>query len=703
MDGKDHVEQRPLKRANEELMDEEAVRESFNHLHHGVIGDGKLNDDDDPDSEENQPQQRIAPTPTTNYQNGEGSYDQDDGDYEDNTGPSPFANQIDEEEEDNDDASEEEDDDDEIIPTQLAVERAVTWYLSVAQPQVSFRTGLAYDVRMMNHKHPYSHHPECPERVESIMLSLETVGFSERMRRLPITLADESDLLLVHSQRHLAYVKSLLNDSTRKEQFFSLEHRSAFASDGSVEAAYVSAGCVITALENIANSTIKNAMCVVRPPGHHAERDQVCGFCLFDNVAVAAAVATTRLGFQRVLVLDWDIHHGNGIQHAFEDTSKVLYVSLHRWDSGRFYPGGPDGSPTKVGVGAGTGYNINIAWNNSRGGFNDSDYLAAFDSVVMPAARAYNPDLVLVSAGFDAAIGDPLGGCSVSPYGYGEMLHRLSSLANGRVIVALEGGYCLPSISASMVCCAAVLLGDGIPSTQKHPVPASTDALRSIVATLEIHAKLDNPFSRAWTSSYIQTLAARKYFEDQAMEADSEDEIPDDAELQDHQYRPSASKDMPQSPPPDTVTDDGKISYKEQTMLIVEPDVDNDETSHPYISANIQAPPSKADGRPLPDALCETCGNGDVSVESEKDNWVCLRCYSVFCCSEGKRGHARIHAETTGHCIAMSLSSLMMWDFRMNSYVTEPHLNSDLRPILEVFHEDKFGNSLPPISSSLVQ
>ncbi|KAJ1493209.1 hypothetical protein T484DRAFT_1610676 [Baffinella frigidus] len=182
------------------------------------------------------------------------------------------------------------------------------------------------------------------------------------------------------------------------------------------------------------------------------------GFCFFNYVAAAAAVAKSEFGLKRVLILDWDVHHGNGTEKMFINDPSVLYISLHRYDDGSFYPG--TGPAEEVGVREGAGYNVNIPWPHS--GMGDAEYLLAFERVVMPIARSYNPELVLVSAGFDAAHGDPLGGCNVTPYGYGQMTNMLRGLAGGRMVVALEGGYNLRSISRSMEAVVRVLLGTRI-------------------------------------------------------------------------------------------------------------------------------------------------------------------------------------------------------------------------------------------------
>ena len=199
-------------------------------------------------------------------------------------------------------SSSEFDEGDRFTPEQ-AISQCVKWFTKVSPNPVTNRTGLVYDRRMQKHFHPYQKHPECPERTLTIMGALESSGLKNRMFQLPVRTATDAELLLVHTPEHLSYVNSLIDPVKRKENFLSLERRSAYASEGSVEAAYVSCGSVLSALDHLVSGKIRNALCVVRPPGHHAERDEVCGFCLFDNVAVAASVAVKEHGFKRVLIL----------------------------------------------------------------------------------------------------------------------------------------------------------------------------------------------------------------------------------------------------------------------------------------------------------------------------------------------------------------------------------------------------------------
>lgn len=226
-------------------------------------------------------------------------------------------------------------------------------------------------------------------------------------------------------------------------------------------AARMAAGCVIELALKVAMGEAKNGFAMVRPPGHHAEFKQAMGFCFFNSVAIAAKQLRQKLKVEKILIVDWDVHHGNGLQQIFYDDPHVLYISLHRHDDGNFFPG--TGDPQEVGIDDGTGFNINIAWSGALNPpMGDAEYVAAFRTIVMPIARDFDPEIVLVAAGFDAAAGHPppLGGYQISPACFAYMTKQLMTLAKGKVVLALEGGYDLPSICDCSQECVAALLGD---------------------------------------------------------------------------------------------------------------------------------------------------------------------------------------------------------------------------------------------------
>ncbi|XP_008569659.1 PREDICTED: histone deacetylase 6 isoform X1 [Galeopterus variegatus] len=355
-------------------------------------------------------------------------------------------------------------------------------------PVLQARTGLVYDQRMMSHYSLWdSYHPEMPQRILHIMCSLEELGLAKRCLTLPARPATEAELLTCHSAEYVHRLRATEKMKSRELHLESANFDSVYICPSTFTCAQLATGAVCRLVEAVLAGEVLNGTAVVRPPGHHAERDFACGFCFFNSVAVAARHAQAISGRAlRILIVDWDVHHGNGTQHIFEEDPSVLYVSLHRYDRGTFFPVGDEGASSQVGRAAGTGFTVNVAWNGPHMG--DADYLTAWHRLVLPIAYEFNPELVLVSAGFDAALGDPLGCCQVSPEGYAHLTHLLMGLANGHIILILEGGYNLTSISESMAACTRSLLGDPPPLLALQRPPQSR-ALASITETIQVHRR----------------------------------------------------------------------------------------------------------------------------------------------------------------------------------------------------------------------
>ncbi|KAK6920989.1 Histone deacetylase domain [Dillenia turbinata] len=325
------------------------------------------------------------------------------------------------------------------------------------------RVALLYDERMCKHFSPDDDdHPEQPDRIRSIWNKLQSSGLTQRCVILKGKEAEDKHINAVHDRNHVAWVKSISSkqyDSQRNR--IATKFNSIYLNEGTSEAAYLAAGSVVEVTERVAKGEFDSAFAIVRPPGHHAEENEPMGFCLFNNVGIATNYLLDErsdLGIKKILVVDWDVHHGNGTQKMFWKDPRVLFFSVHRYEFGSFYPATDDGSHTMIGEGPGRGYNINVPWDNGRCG--DADYLAVWDHVLIPVAKDFNPDIIIVSAGFDAALRDPLGGCCVTPYGYSLMLKKLMEFAQGKIVMALEGGYNLNSIAKSVNACVEVLLGD---------------------------------------------------------------------------------------------------------------------------------------------------------------------------------------------------------------------------------------------------
>lgn len=364
-------------------------------------------------------------------------------------------------------------------------------------------TGLAFDNLMLKHTctcGDNSSHPEHSGRLQSVWARLVETGLANRCDRLRSHKATQEELQTVHTEEHTMMFGS--NQLNRQKLEPSRHNFVRLACGGvgadsdttwnehhTAAAARMAAGCVIDLAFKTAKGDVKNGFAVVRPPGHHAEPDLAMGFCFFNSVAIAAKLLRQRLPeMNKILIVDWDIHHGNGTQQVFYDDPNVLYLSVHRHDDGHFFPG--TGGPTECGAGPGVGFNVNVSWS---GGLDpplgDAEYLAAFRTIVMPIAREYNPDIVLVSAGFDAAAGHTpnLGGYVVSPACFGHMTRELMRLANGKVVLALEGGYDLPAICDSAQECVKALLGDEpIPIAEtelsRSPIQNAIDTLQKTIA-----------------------------------------------------------------------------------------------------------------------------------------------------------------------------------------------------------------------------
>eukprot|EP00899_Mesostigma_viride_P015386 jgi/Mesvir1/23849/Mv10652-RA.1 len=347
----------------------------------------------------------------------------------------------------------------------------------IARPIIA----IGYDERMQLHKEgKVEPHPERPDRLAAIHAKLQAAGILSLNRCLAIPGREitKKELLAVHTP---ALIEAVEATSAVPLTYFSSD---TYANEHSALCARLAAGTCVDVVSAVLDGDASNGIALVRPPGHHADSDMAMGFCLHNNMAVAARAAQAK-GAERVLIVDWDVHHGNGTQQIFEDDPSVLFISLHRHDNGYFYPG--TGAASEVGRGAGAGFSVNVPWPTRNMG--DADYMSAFLRVVMPIAHQFNPHIVLVSAGFDAAAGDMIGGCQVTPAGYAHMTHLLKGLAGGRVVLVLEGGYNLRSIANSAEACARVLLGeDPPPFPADAPQEPSRGALVAIAEVCRVHS-----------------------------------------------------------------------------------------------------------------------------------------------------------------------------------------------------------------------
>jgi acetoin utilization deacetylase AcuC-like enzyme len=308
----------------------------------------------------------------------------------------------------------------------------------VALYSTDVKTALVLDRRYEAHD-PGRGHPECPERVRVIFDALANYRRTG-LDRLDPRPATSEELALNHDAAHIERVAAT---AERPRYAFDADTPT---SSRSFETARLAVGGYLVLLDAIMARDAENGFAFVRPPGHHAEVNRAMGFCLFNNVAIGARYLRQRFGLERILIVDWDVHHGNGTQHSFEAEPSVLYVSTHQYP---FYPG--TGAAAEVGSGAAAGRTLNVPF---PAGCGDNEYVAAFETVVAPIATQFRPDFVLVSAGFDAHRRDPLAAMNATEEGFRAMTRVLMRLARehaeGRLAAILEGGYDMQALSQAV-------------------------------------------------------------------------------------------------------------------------------------------------------------------------------------------------------------------------------------------------------------
>ena len=299
-------------------------------------------------------------------------------------------------------------------------------------------------------RHETGDHPECHARLEHVHRRLNDSGVADRVVRRPITAAAADDLELCHTVDYLERLQELSRTGGGRVE------ADTVMSCQSADVAWKAAGTVVNAVERIVSGEESQAVCLVRPPGHHALHDAPMGFCLLNNVAIAAKVAVERLGLSRVLIVDWDVHHGNGIQNAVYEDGRITFFSAHRFP---FYPGTGQKSETGSGAGLGTVFNLPLKF-----GISQSDYRTAFESVLTEAADRSRPELVLISAGFDAHAEDPIGSLGLQSEDFADLTSVVRQVATthaaGRLVSSLEGGYNVDRLAECVDLHIETLLGD---------------------------------------------------------------------------------------------------------------------------------------------------------------------------------------------------------------------------------------------------
>jgi acetoin utilization deacetylase AcuC-like enzyme len=334
---------------------------------------------------------------------------------------------------------------------------------------------LIHSDRFLDHQPPPGH----PERVErgEVMQSVASAWKQRGRIVLPPRPATRAELSRVHSEAYLAAIDRTAGRAVSLDP-------DTYTSPASRDVALLAAGAAIGGVEAIVQSRATRVLALVRPPGHHAERERAMGFCLYNNVAAAAAHALT-LGIQRIIVMDYDVHHGNGTQWIFWNDPRVLYISTHQYP---FYPG--TGAAGDVGAGEGTGFTVNVPL---EAGSTDGDYDEVFKALVVPVIDQFKPELILISAGYDAHERDPLARMRLSTSGYAGLTKSLCDAADrhchGRVVAVTEGGYDLSALKACLESTIAVLDGGAAPPPDSKSLAATARSVSAIATVRAAHAK----------------------------------------------------------------------------------------------------------------------------------------------------------------------------------------------------------------------
>jgi len=308
--------------------------------------------------------------------------------------------------------------------------------------------GLVYDPIYL--KHDTGEHVENARRLEIVISRLEETGLKQQLTLVKPRAASVEELALVHQRQHISHIQ----DVAKKGGGW-LDADTVMSPE-SYEVALYAVGGAIRAMETVMDGEVNSAFALVRPPGHHATPWRAMGFCLFNNIAIAAEQALAKYKLERIIIIDFDVHHGNGTQEVFYERPEVMYISTHEYP---FYPG--TGSFEETGGGAATGATVNIPL---PAGCGDSEYLQVFEQVIAPAARRFKPQLILVSAGYDAHWADGIAMMQVSVTGFAQMVRIIKGLADelcdGHLVFSLEGGYNLNALAASVKATFDVLLGN---------------------------------------------------------------------------------------------------------------------------------------------------------------------------------------------------------------------------------------------------
>ncbi|XP_052455752.1 histone deacetylase 7 isoform X1 [Carassius gibelio] len=355
----------------------------------------------------------------------------------------------------------------------------------------NYTTGLVLEYKMLQHecnvRDVTSFHTEYAGRIQSIWSRLQQCGLKSQCKLVKGGPATLEELLSVHSKQLICSYSGFSESTSFMPYQSQTDLDTVLNSSCSAALLKMSVGSVIELAVRVARGELKNGFAVVTPPGHHASHSQTFGFSIFNSVAIAAKQLQERLNVKKILIVDWDVHHGSGTEEIFYTDPSVLYISLHRYDNGSFFNG--NGKPTRVGSDGGEGYNVNVAWSGGLSPpMGDAEYLAAFRTVVMPIAHEFSPDVVLVSAGFNATEGhkEDQGGYRVSAECFGFLTRNLMELAEGRVMMVLEGGCNPITLCNALQACLSALVGNepeplDVKELMRKPCDNAVESLKTVL------------------------------------------------------------------------------------------------------------------------------------------------------------------------------------------------------------------------------
>ncbi|CDW58774.1 Hist deacetyl domain containing protein [Trichuris trichiura] len=350
-----------------------------------------------------------------------------------------------------------------------------------------------------------SGHEECPKRLTVTINHCTKLGLLSRMKQLGIMPCTEDVLALFHSTNFVRKIALTERMSREELERFCDGYDSVYLRRESYQCALNACRAVVEATKTVITGKCAGCVALVKPRNHHAMKSESNGFCIFNNVGVAASYSLKHLGVKKILIIDWDVYYGQGVQHVFYNNSNVLCVSIHRHQQGTFWPYMREAEWNRTGSFEGEGFNVNL---------DDKDYLAVFRHIIVPIALEFQPDLVFVSAGFDAAVGCPLGNMRVSPQAFGYFMKMLMPIAGSRLVVALEGGYSVDSLKWSVRCVIRALLHDPLFQLSDINVPVTpsvVNAIHLVATALRIQWNCMSAFVGTITKCLL-TMESRPFY-----------------------------------------------------------------------------------------------------------------------------------------------------------------------------------------------